>query len=339
MALAPAPVVKRIAWWFAVLAGCSATSGSAPEAEPIVVTDMASYTAACEEALGELPAFDCAEATELEITVTDPVSGIRTVVDELSDLEDGSNCDRPFYIGGCTPHTRIGQTTNSRGSTFVFICRAYEFRTQVLFDDLGLIGHDPVSGASCFWAVPIDGTTFDGSSIPRPGSAEDLTFFDDRPFWYTLDGLAQSTCMRCHDNDPYIHDPIIESAGIVPRHPLAPYRAVAEEALNERGSTQLWSPARKLVHPDAGMCTNCHRLSDRFTCELARDATGEKITATGQRFSEWPRSHWMDAFDAEVLTVTYPSLADWETTYGLAAQTVRDCCADPASTTCWAPME
>jgi hypothetical protein len=330
--------MRRLSLLLLLAVGCASRPDGDDDDDAVPVTDMAGYMAACEAALGELPEFVCEEGVEIPITVTDSLGATIDVLSE-SDLENGANCDRPLAVGGCIPHSRVGTKTNALGSTFTFVCRAYEFRApgNVLYDDLGVIAQNPATGDSCFWAVPIDGHTFDGTVIPRPGSAEDASFYDDRGFWYTLPEIAGATCMRCHDNDPYIHTPAIEQTGQVPSQPLADYRVVAADDLNDLGNTSFWSAARTLVKDEADPCLACHRLSERFTCDLAQYAAGRTGSqyGTSQSFRQWPRSHWMDDFDDANLARRFATEADWDLAYGAAVDAITDCCNDPSMPGCW----
>lgn len=322
------------------LGGCAGDGAGAGDDDdddgtPIVVTDLASYTAACEAALGDFPEFDCSEGVEIPITVT---TGSTTIdVLAVSDLEGGTDCDRPLAVGGCIPHSRVATKTNATGSTYTFVCRAYEFRSpgNILYDDLGVIAQNPTTGDTCFWAVPIDGHTFDGSVIPRPGSPADAQFFPDRGFWYTLPEIAGATCMRCHDNDPYIHTPAIEQTGEVPSRPRAPYEVVARDVLNDLGGTSDWDNARVLAKPEAAPCLACHRLGERFTCGLARYAAGRDTSGVSASFRQFPRSHWMDSFDSANLLGDYPTEADWNVQFGAAVDAITDCCNDGSLPGCW----
>lgn len=319
-----------------------------PEPTPYAgpVTDQQEYMRACEAELGEFPPFNCYEGVQIPITVTDS-SGTRFVTRE-QDLEEGQKCDRPSRLSGCVPYSYVGVKTNSRGSLFTFICRLYEFRAPigttsdgrplVMFEDLGVIGHNPRSGASCFWAVPIDGKLFDGTQIPRPGSDEDASFYPERGFWYTLPALAGSGCTTCHDNDPYVQTPWVQQVKVVPSVPLTSYHSVAADQLNALAQVTDWSPAQRLKEPDAAPCLSCHRLSNRFTCaSLVEDATGDKlrIMPTTAHFSQYPYSHWMDSFDAAELQKRYPTEADWDAQYAAATRAIQQCCLDKSSTSCW----
>lgn len=321
-----------------------------PTATPVPytgpVTTQAEYLQACEAELGPFPTFNCYDGTLLPITVTD-ADGTREVTDR-SQLEDNLRCDKPSRLSGCVPYSYVGLHENARGSVFTTICRLYEFREpvgtledgrpRVLFEDLGVIGHNPTTGATCFWAVPIDGKLFDGTVIPRPGTPEDENFFPERPFWYTLPDQAGSGCMSCHDNDPYIHDPWVNQADVVPYHAKTDYHAVAADELNALANVSDWSPARYLKHPDAAPCLQCHRLADRFTCgTLAQDATGQKSLAmpTSAHYSQYPYSHWMDNFDPAVLAAVYPTQSDWDARFSKAVSTVESCCRTKNSKDCW----
>ncbi len=317
---------------------------------PVEVVDLASYTARCEQLLGEWPTFNCYDGVQVAVEVTGADFTVRQALGE-ADLEDGWKCDRPSHLQSCVPYGRIGTLTSANGSTYTFVCRSYSFphpdgsltpdgQLRVLFEDMGVIAQNPDSGDTCFWAIPIDGRHFDGVDIPKPGTPEDADFFGPgTAFWYSLPQIAGAACVSCHDNDPYIHTPWADQTGVVPSNPLVPYEVVARDVLIGMGGST-WSPAATLSHPDAAACLDCHRLGDRFTCgNPVLDATGRKpggLAIADVYATQWPYDHWMDDFSTPDLLAAYPTEADWDYVFGEAAHQVTDCCngIDPDGL-CW----
>ncbi|MEZ4319420.1 MAG: hypothetical protein R3F61_18035 [Myxococcota bacterium] len=305
------------------------------EPAPVEVVDMATYLQACERELGPLPAFSCADAVEVPITVTD-ASGTR-VVTALDQLEDGFRCDRSS-IGGCAPYTRIGATTNARGSNLVFGCRNYG--ADPAFDQINAIFTSPTTGATCFFSTRHRDEVYgDGANLPRPGSDADLAF-SELPFWYTLDDLRQSACVECHDNDAILHNPWVRQVDVLPvGGPLAPYWRVAEGVLADGGSPFWATPSRDLIHPATAPCRQCHRLSERHSCVLAKEATGREprgLTTEWFRTS-YPENRWMSTFDHDELLAAWPTEAAWEAAWGEAADAIDACCSADPPAGCFAP--
>lgn len=335
------------------LGGTGGTAGTAGTTlAPIEVTDLASYTAACEQVLGPWPTFDCYDGVQVPVHVTRPDGSVTEAVTEDA-LQDGWRCDRPSHLQGCVPYGRIGTLVGDNGSTWTFVCRSYstphpdgsltnDGQLRVLFEDLGVIAQHPVTGDTCFWAVPIDGRHFDGTVVPKPASAQDADFFGPgQAFWYTLPQIAGAPCTACHDNDPYIHTPWADQTGVVPSHPLVPYEVVARDVLIGLGGSS-WSPARRIVHPDAANCVQCHELAERFTCGTpVDDATGRKSSWLGHTdayLGQWPTDHWMDDFDSTALVGAWPTEESWDAEYAVAVDRIQQCCGgtDPDGL-CWSP--
>lgn len=292
------------------------------------VDDQASYTAACEAALGRLPALRCADADPLPTPVT--VGGHTRQAATKADLESGFRCDHPSGLSRCVPGSRalVGQT--DRGVPFVFVCRQYEEHPDDpdRYDQIGLIASDPRTGTTCFWSTPDDGLRR-GDPVPHPGSAPDVGWAE-RSFWYTWEELRSAPCTDCHDNDAWVHTPWIHDAGI-PSVPLAPYEILG---LQELG----WEVPPRLVHPGAEACTTCHHLAAGRSCQLALDAAGRKNwqMPVSSTYEVWPASRWMPSFEAGELLAGYANEAAWDAQWGEAVEVIAACCADPDDEQCWA---
>jgi hypothetical protein len=297
-------------------------------------------------------------------------------VTTTAQLEDGRNCDRPFLLGlganlaagqrtSCVPKSRVGVTGNGRDNTvFVYICRAYYFRAagSERFDDLGLIGYNSRTGDTCFWASRINGhrpgtvggppdLSFDGTNVPRPGSPADVQFWPagtegGRNFWRDFNQLARTgECLKCHDSDPIIHSPPLRTMTLaLPSFPESPYRILARADLNAAigGASTEWNTPRQInsnrLTDAQARCLGCHRIGERNTCRrFMKDAAGiEKITTTDRLFtSSHPRMRWMDQFD---YTRQTRNAAQWTAHFNASVDAIQDCCNNPATPNCWAPI-
>jgi hypothetical protein len=228
------------------------------------------------------------------------------------------------------------RSSTNAGTNIVFGCRNYG--DDPAFDQLNVIMSSPTTGGTCFLSTKHRDEQYgDGLQIPRPGSLEDLSWFPDRPFWYTLDDLKGSACMDCHDNDAILHNPWIRQVDVLPEgDPLGPYWLVAHDVLKS-GGLPGWQTPRDLVHPATAPCRACHRLAERRSCELAREATGRRPRGlTTQHFqATYPQNRWMNTFDHDELLSDWPTLADWEADWGVAADAIEACCGDDPPAGCF----
>ncbi len=304
---------------------------SAPTLPPVDVVDMASYLARCEQVLGPMPQIDCQSGTEIAVTVTDE-QGTRAVT-HSSDLEGGARCDKPS-VAGCGWGSRLGVVENDQGTSWIFTCRNYD--DDPAFDQLNLIATDPESGQTCFLSTKHRDNDFGaGDAPPRPGSPEDLAWFPDRSYWYTLEDLGRASCLVCHDNDAVLRNPWIEQPGLLPiGAPLGPYEIVAQQALLELNPSD-WAYPQDIAHPDAAACTQCHRLGAGRSCDLALRASGQNRGLRTSAMSSYPQSHWMPHLNASQTLQDYPTEDDWKQVFGLAAETLADCCSEAPSEDCF----
>ena len=359
-----------------------ASKSASPSATADDTYEQAQYTADCVAKLGGWPwevdggyfvNLNCYDSNTIEIRHTshkDPDSDVATAVKSESDLEGATNgCDYPFLIGfgtnlpsgnktSCTPYSRIGRKANGGGSEFSWICRTNYFRPagSAVFDDLGLIGHNPATGDTCFWAIPINGRapfadagtdlTITGRQIPVPGTPQDVNFRPGRPFWKTFSEISNGRCLYCHDSDAFIHSPAVHNqlsadgtgfAGIVPSKPKGPYHAVSAAKLNAKASAgnKTWNNAKVITAPAAEPCTECHRIADRETCHVfvPDSVNSTRATTPDKYYQKWyPYSKWMPYHDPRKLRQKYPKKKDWDDAFSAAVKQIADCCvASPAA--------
>ena len=199
----------------------------------------------CEDALGPLPRFSCADAVEVPTTkdgvpLTFPGGG-----EEGSGSTDPSDCDHPWAFGmACQTGNRVGryQGLNVDGSentdvVFITFCRD---------GGLGVIGYKFSTGETCFFSI-IDGA--DSNNTPLPGE----TGYNDS--WMSPQVVADDRCMNCHMADPFLHTPAIDQLKIpntdellVPITANGPYTIIGAE-FQQPITTNF----------DNNQCVSCHR--------------------------------------------------------------------------------
>lgn len=287
------------------------------------------YSCQCKAAMdGWLPGPDelqCANGAEIVIYHTDD-DGVLSVVDS-----DVSTCANPARLNQtCAPGGRLGQLTHG-DVTVKWICRrnVYSARAaddpSVPYDDVGAILYNMRTGASCW--VDDTGAGINDDNWP----AMDLTTEDaDVAAWiryfYAADGTG---CSSCHDNDPFIYTPFLQSVGWV----TGDYTWGGFSRVGLDGSRTLVEGLH-LVSPEADACTSCHRITSTQTCSSwAADSMGtykgsgtqpSLLVALGDTTSPlWEINTWMPVADP------FPDPDEWEATYGEARDAIQACCAQP----------
>ncbi|MED5372009.1 MAG: hypothetical protein VX899_13405 [Myxococcota bacterium] len=313
--------------WIWLLACAKDEVSGDSEPTPIEVVDTATYLARCEQVLGPMPVIDCQAATEIPITV----DGVAVAHSEQ--LESGGRCDKPS-VAGCGWGSRLGVAVNEQGTPWVFTCRNYD--DDPAFDQLNAIAVHPETGETCFLSTNHRDNEFGlGQDLPRPGSDEDLAWFPDRPHWYTLENLGRASCVVCHDNGPILVNPWIAQPGLLPELDHNRFEVIAQDALVALNPDE-WVLPQPVTHPDAQACTQCHAISAGRSCTLALEATGRRTGLRGSATAAgYPQSRWMPHLEQEALLAAYPTEADWEAAYGLAADTLEGCCGDSPDAACF----
>ncbi len=202
------------------------------------------YAYECEDALGPLPRFSCADAVEVP-TTKDGVPLTFPGGEEGSGSTDPSDCDHPWAFGmACQTGNRVGryQGLNVDGSentdvVFITFCRD---------GGLGVIGYKFSTGETCFFSI-IDGA--DSNNTPLPGE----TGYNDS--WMSPQVVADDRCMNCHMADPFLHTPAIDQLKIpntdellVPITANGPYTIIGAE-FQQPITTNF----------DNNQCVSCHR--------------------------------------------------------------------------------
>lgn len=309
------------------------------------------YAAECERELGAIPAFRCGDGEP--VPVFDSDRGIE--VTDATHAGRDTKCDRPSLLrrdwlnrvsgfNPCVPYTRLGRSAAQTGfpTEWIWSCRRYfvRGRQDPKFDDINMIGHNPTTGATCFFVSRINRTSptpagdpgLDGTSVPSASTAEGLRFWKSPK---EMDGVpailgGSERCVECHDNDAFVHTPFIrqvkrDGKPLVPSHPDGPYFVVGTRYFSSPG----WR-LRHLVSPEARACTSCHRIGDRRSCDdFALMAVG--LQGHGSLTRAFSDAAWMPAYHD-----------DWGPEPGRkpakrfldAATFINECCKRPTDPKC-----
>ena len=215
------------------LFGVSANGERAPQSPPdecipgTSCGDMPSsaraYAAMCELELGVAPTVDCGAGVLIPITV-----------DGVEVFEDPGlhECDKAsLQIGDCMPGSSLQryEARNADGTprpdaVWVSFCR-HDGRDDVVNfdmpDSVQLIGYNYDTGATCFFE---SGDNRPWTSVGESNRLLGVLPGPDDPAFdraYTVPGVQ---CVRCHQADPFNHNPWIKSARLPedPRQPVLP---------------------------------------------------------------------------------------------------------------------
>ena len=184
------------------------------------------YAAMCEPHLGVAPTVDCSQGARIRIRQ----DGREIFKDPgLHACDDGS-----LQIGDCMPGSSLqryegknADGTARPGVVWVSFCR-HDGRDDVFNVDIGdsvqMIGYNYETGATCFFES--------GDNSPWTSVGENNRLLgvlpgpDDPEFDDAYMPAGDSQCVRCHQADPFIHNPWIKSARLPenPRQPVVPAR-------------------------------------------------------------------------------------------------------------------
>jgi hypothetical protein len=304
-------------WWLALSCAEQPPAPDGQEA-PDILPDARGYAAACVEALGPIPALDCADVPAVVQLATLDDGTVLDLTPRGTVSPDGT-CDRPSILSGCAGGSRAGVLANDEGSTFWLSCRvSFPDTPEGLYDDVALIGRAD-DGSTCQWGVPENGLWKEGGAIPTPGSEGD-------DFWAPPEEIARIACRTCHDGNGIVVTPFIApNLGDVPLDPDAPMHVLFEAAL--AAIEPSWEGTPLWVHPDAAPCRSCHELPQGPTCTFGPNATGRMVDGLlSPALRTWPTDRWMDDTDPEVLVARHGSVAGWESMFGAAADRLLGCC-------------
>jgi hypothetical protein len=156
-----------------------------------------------------------------------------------------------------------------------------------------------------------------------------------------FDPVDPDVCLQCHDHDPFIYTPHLQSTDwIAVAMNKGPYGVVAlDGSAHSTGIEHLVSPA-------AAPCVTCHRLGNGNTCDrFAGDAMGlhkeayyeSEVRAAAEPTSpHWRFAHWMPH-----TSVSIDDFATWLSMFGDARDHILSCCESPGEDVgdCrWAPV-
>ena len=287
------------------------------------------YSCRCLAAFdGWLPSPDelqCGDTPPL-VTYLADVSGAEAELVPIDD--DAETCANPSLLtGSCRQGSKLGQLEHG-DVMFKWICRdPYDDGTGIVYTDMGLIGHNTRTGATCYWD-DIDNVTHDDDMPPldlMTASDEELARF--LAVFYHTEG---ETCVGCHDHDPFIYTPYLQSTGwVTDLHPKGPYAVVGLDGARRPTGN------KHLVSPEVTACTQCHRIGSEASCtDFSRDSMGMDkgswsyepaiVDAAEPNSPFWRLAFWMPGGDLDV-----PDFATWLTLFDGPRAHLIECCANP----------
>ena len=321
-------------------------------------SEMKEYADACEAELGKIPTLDCfGVAKVIPITKTWP-DGILENVTDSNYGAASTTCDKPVMLqNSCVPYSRFAAFTaekirGDKPTQWAYFCRRYEPRPEGsrFFDDVNMIGHNPNTGATCFFnstlgasnGIPvansdlIPGQPVPASIIPKFGDGDALKFWyppyvKDSPGVTSVDSIR---CARCHDNDAFLNSPFVAQAKTLPygeySDPDGPYYAVL---FNKISLFDAWRP-RHIMGESAEQCTSCHRIGSGATCDdFAMYAADPANSGYAGLLSDFGKTHpWMPVGrtdDGKKMPEEIQKSLNF----------IYQCCADPSDASCrWTPV-
>ncbi len=284
-------------------------------AAPALADEAQDYAAACRGEIGDIPAFSCADATIIPITVDgqEPYDYSKDMTCDLPSLLDNG----PGSDGQCVPWSRV-LNLSTEGTQISVMCRQKHIREpgSLMFDEIDIIAHNPDTGATCwFQKSSTPDAPIDGRDLPSPTESPE--------FYNPAHVVVEDGCGNCHDNDPFMYSPFMGQVWQhVPVNPFGPYYQVdANFGFGDWPTTQM--------QPRDSTCTGCHRIGVDQTCgQLADWATGQVAPpGANARAQSYPLSHSMPPYHG--LT-----LLSWQVINNQAIDIIESCCTDPTQPMC-----
>ena len=180
---------------------------------------------------GDYHTYNCLNAVPIPMAVTGEDGVTRFPADEDHEgVSNGGECDAPMHLDshcernavpGESNGPRVISATNEQGTHWVLLCRKTPHE-EGQFNDMAMIGHNPINGKTCFFQNGLNVRT-DGVHVAHPG---DTVSSDESPLranhtWRGIHGGLGSgiECTDCHDADPFVHTPFIDAAVWPDDHP------------------------------------------------------------------------------------------------------------------------
>ena len=316
--------------------------------------NVGEYADECAAEVGYLPPFSCDDG------IWTPIFQLGKEVSR-SDLQakQPAECDNPTLLkggdGACAPSQLLrlkvyedrSLTVEAQQRDAIAICRPYSNAKldSGLFNDIALIAHNRLTGATCFFQMYEEGAGRSGKLVPSPNA---LSGSDN--FWLTPPNNSFAECSTCHEADPFIHTPYVmrvrgwgdspkqsphskyyaqvpSSAPMVPSNPNGKYYPVGTKEPFIK-----WRPPVVVSRSDAPLCTSCHRLGKGQGCLFSKNAVGEAIgSGRGAANMEFPNSHWMPMPGKQRFKQSLsgePSLDSWERNFREEATKIFECCSN-----------
>lgn len=279
-------------------------------------SDTVTYAAACRAAIGTIPAFSCADGVPVPITV----AGAPAIA------KPGLDCDRPSLLdsgpgsdGQCVPNSRI-LSLSTHSAQITVMCRQKHIRpsTNLLFDEIDVVAHNPVTGATCWFQALGD------KDAPVEGRAPSPTDAADNRYWRAPRDVAATGCGMCHDAGPFVFSPFVGQVwDRMPVDPFGPYFHV------DPGTFGFSAWPTSMIAPRDNACLGCHRIGVGASCgSLTLSMTGRTTPAGSDAWARtFSGSHSMPPGFAG-------SPAAWGEIYAASVDQIQSCCENPGQAFC-----
>jgi hypothetical protein len=306
----------------------------------------AEYAKLCTQAMAPIPGFDCLTGVEIPITVTKTVFKEviigpnntkvyvpQTIVEKPT--KPVATCDKPVKLGlssdgQCVPYSRLKDLSpaDKPHVMTLAICRKYYASagpTDPNFDDIALIQHNNITGATCYFQSriihkPEDGR-HDGTKVASPMSSDSTA----NGFWLepekdgngkvialnpkTPSASVPINCVSCHDSDPFILSPWIGQVAKVDKwDPLKKFRV---DLFGTFSKLRPWVVNPEVLNANGG-CVGCHRFGGSSIKTISQGNGGLTVDNVINLHGFMPPGD-------------NQSVANWQQQYGAELKKILDC--------------
>ena len=296
--------------------GFTVATSENPDAMNEKLPAINNYGRLCRAKIGPVPVLNCLDGDELKIKVDgeekEPGKILRECDNPINLEQPGGQCVSGSYL--------LSTDTNDPDVELVMICRKYKERPEgsPLFDDIAIIHYRRSTGDTCFYQMP--NLERNATRVPPPAETSAETPSGEltaSAFWLTPKKTAGRYCYKCHDSDPFIHNPWVSQSGKVPSATFNKYNILGE-------AFRIW-PQVYSVEPQsvpANRCTQCHRIGKFGTCDkLIMHSVGKGILkGMSQRFFKTMEAVWMPPGHG------HNTRRAWDLDYGRDYNDLLECC-------------
>lgn len=258
------------------------------------------YAKSCSKSIGApLPDFDCVQ-DGVEIPIT--LNGKSHPSDAPKSCDNPALLDSTENMQPCAKGSRLGIIKSDNLDVLtVFICRKYTHASNLAFNDIAVIQHNILTGATCWYQSEVGTEKNITPDIRSPIHGEVVNANRKRKMIFWKKPSELDNCTLCHNNDPFIVTPYLFQMDMVSKISFKKikgrYWSYGKPAWNSNVHVLAYNDSK------AKICTKCHRIAkhpiENRCQEFINDSIGTgRQSSSHSKIRTKPHSQWMPPPDS-----------------------------------------